>query len=59
MQKLGKDISEAEVTAMIKAHDKTGDGELAFHEFKAIFFHGKEMEEDEVAPFGEDGPVVE
>jgi len=59
MQKLGKDITTAEVISMIKTHDKTGDGMLAFHEFKSIFFEGKEMEEDEIAPFGDDGPIVE
>jgi Ca2+-binding EF-hand superfamily protein len=59
MQKLGKDITPAEVILMIKTHDKTGDGMLSFHEFKSIFFEGKELEGDIIAPFGEDGPVVE
>jgi Ca2+-binding EF-hand superfamily protein len=45
MQKLGKEINRKEVHEMIAQHDKTGDGMLSFEEFKAIFFHGKEMEE--------------
>lgn len=46
MQKLGKEIDRNEVHAMIAQHDRTGDGMLAFEEFKAIFFHGKELDDE-------------
>lgn len=55
MQKLGKEISGREVHDMIVQHDKTGDGCLNFEEFKAIFFGGKDAEEDF---FGRQGPAV-
>ena len=55
MQKLGKEISRKEVHEMITQHDRTGDGMLNFQEFKAIFFGGKEFENDD-QPFGKDGP---
>lgn len=48
MQKLGRDISKAEVDEMIQTHDKTGDGCLSFVEFKSIFFT-----ENELAEYGE------
>ena len=38
MQKLGKQVNQAEVQEIIAQHDKTGDGMLNFAEYKAIFF---------------------
>ena len=51
MQKLGKEISRKEVHQMILKHDRTGDGMLNFDEFKAIFFGGKELDDQVDDPF--------
>ena len=48
MQKLGKDMSLAQVEQMIKTHDETNDNRLSLQEFKHIFFDGKEIEEQEM-----------
>jgi len=40
-------MTAAEVTEIIKRHDVTGDGQLDFSEFKAIFFEGKELEDEQ------------
>lgn len=40
MQKLGREMDAGEIHEMIVKHDQTGDGCLAYHEFKAIFFGG-------------------
>ena len=45
MQKVGREMTSAEVNEIIKKHDITGDGQLDFKEFKAIFFEGKELED--------------
>jgi len=58
MQKLGKEIARKEVHAMILKHDRTGDGMLNFDEFKAIFFGGKELDDQPDDPFGRQGPAV-
>lgn len=47
MQKMGKEISLQEVQEMIKQHDQTGDNVLNYEEFKAVFFGGKEIEEQD------------
>ena len=37
MQKLGQEMTQAEITDIIKQHDVKGDGVLSFEEFSAIF----------------------
>ena len=34
----GKGLSDAEMRAILRNHDTTGDGQISFDEFKGIFF---------------------
>ena len=47
MQKLGREMQIAEIHEMIVQHDKTGDGCLNYQEFKAIFFDGQEVDDND------------
>ena len=47
MQKLGREISRDDVHTMLASHDTDGDGVLIFDEFKAIFFGGAELSDEE------------
>jgi len=56
MQKLCREIPRSEIDDIMRVHDKTGDGKLNFAEFKAIFFDGKDLDEEDLL-IGHEGAV--
>ena len=46
MSKMGKEVSEEEVEAMMATHDLKKDGQLSFEEFKYMFLHEPDQEDE-------------